>query len=170
MNPLSQIYNALKTVLKEKKYFLVFLSLSIVFFVLFIVIPLVTIPGNSLQFQLSIFSRENYILMTALAVLVGSTFTIQTYTARKQRALRKLLPPVLRSSVVSGASGIFGSIVGTASCASCLASLFGLIGIGTGGVFFVLDNQSYFLWGSILIMLTSLYFAVRKINKVCNSC
>lgn len=164
------VYSAIKKVLAEKTYLLLALLVAAFFFSVFIFIPLVSIPGNYLRFQLSIYSRENYILMTSLALLIGVTFTTQIYAARKQRALRKSLPLVLQGGALSSASGIFGSIVGTASCASCLASLFGLIGLGTGSVFFVIDKQNYFLWGSILIMLISLYFAARKIDAVCTSC
>lgn len=164
------VYFAIRKVLAEKIYLLLALFMAAFFFGVFIFIPLVTIPGNDLRFQLSIYSRENYILMTSLAILIGITFTMQIYTARKQLILRKSLPPVLQGAVLSGASGIFGSIVGTASCASCLASLFGFIGLGTGSVFFVLKNQSYFLFGAVVLMLISLYFAARKINRVCSSC
>lgn len=164
------IYSAIKKVLAEKIYLLLALFAAAFFFGVFIFIPLVTIPGNDLRFQLSIYSRENYILMISLALLVGVTFTTQLYAARQHRTLRKSLPPVLQSVMLSGASSIFGSIVGTASCASCLASLFGLIGLGTGSLFFVLENQSYFLLGAIALMLVSLYFAARKVNRLCSSC
>lgn len=163
------VYFAIKEVFTKRTYLLLALIMAAFFFSVFIFIPLVTIPGNDLRFQLSIYSRENYIFMTFLALLIGITFTMQIYAVRQQRALRKSLP-ILQGTVLSGASGIFGSVIGAASCASCLASLFGFIGLGTGSVFFVIDNQNYFLWGSILIMLVSLYFAAQKINKVCTSC
>lgn len=164
------VYSTTIKVLTEKIYIVFALMIAALFFGVFIFIPLVTIPGNDLRFQLSIYTRENYILMSFLAILVGVNFAMQIYATRKQRALRNSLPLALQGTVLSGASGIFGSIVGTASCASCLASLFGLIGLGTGSVFFVLKNQNYFMLGSILIMLISLYFSARKINRVCTSC
>lgn len=157
-------------VFTEKIYILLALLIATLFFGIFIFIPLVTIPGNDLRFQLSIYTLENYILMSFLALLVGITFAMQIYTVKKQQVLRKSSSPVLQGVALSGASGIFGSIVGTASCSLCLASLFGFIGLGTGGALFVLKNQNYFLWGSILIMLFSLYFTARRINKVCTSC
>lgn len=167
---LKLVYSATIKVFTEKIYIVLALIIAALFFGVFIFIPLVTIPGNDLQFQLSIYTRENYILMSFLAILVGVNFAMQIYAAKKQRVLRKSLPLTLQGTVLSGASGIFGSIVGTASCASCLASIFSLIGLGTGSVFFVLKNQNYFILGSILIMLVSLYFTARRINKVCDSC
>lgn len=164
------IYSAAIKVFAERIYLLLALLMTAFFFGVFIFIPLVTIPGNDLRFQLSIYTRENYVLMSFLAVLVGATFAMQIYAAKKQRMLRKSLPPALHSAALSGASGIFGSIVGTASCSLCLTSLFGFIGFGTGSILFVLQNQIYFLLGAIIAMLVSLYFTARKVVKICQKC
>jgi len=102
-------------------------------------------------------------------MLVGLNLALQVYSF-KQRGGTQKIPQSVMGGTVSGLSGIFGAVVGTAACASCLASLFGIIGLGTGSVFFVLKNQSYFLIGAIAVMLISLYFAARKINKICQSC
>lgn len=67
-------------------------------------------------------------------------------------------------------AGIFAAVVGTASCLSCLVALLGLVGLGVGSALFILKNQSYFLLGAIALMLISLYFAARKVDRVCNSC
>lgn len=165
---MENVYFAIRTVLQERKYLLIFLLSSIVFFALFIVIPLIAIPGNDLMFQLNIFRTRDYFLMIFLAALVGLNLALQVYTF-KQRRTQKATQSVA-GGAISGVSGIFGAIVGTAACASCLAALFGLIGLGTGSVFFVLKNQPYFLIGAIALMLISLYFTARKVNRVCNSC
>lgn len=168
MNPLQQIYLALKNVFKERKYFLIFLITAVIFFALFIIIPVFTIPGNDLAFQLSIFRKQDYFLMTFLALLVGLNLAFQVYIFKQQRTQNTAQS--VAGGAISGVSGIFGAIVGTAACASCLALLFGLIGLGTGSVFFVLKNQSYFLLGAVVLMVISIYFSSRKINKVCTSC
>lgn len=138
------------------------------FFALFIVIPLITIPGNDLMFQLKIFRISDYFLMIFLAILVGLNLALQVYSFKQKRA--RNITQSVAGGAISGVSGIFGAIVGTAACASCLASLFGLVGLGTGSLFFVLKNQQLFLFGAITFMLISLYFAARKVNKVCISC
>ena len=169
MNAFAQTYFAISTVLKKRNYVLLVLIVFIFFFGLFILIPLITIPGNDFWFQLSIFRTRDYILMAFLALLVGLNLALQTYNFKRKREAQKLSQSVM-GGTVSGLSGIFGAVVGTAACASCLASFFGLIGLGTGSVFFVLQNQSYFLLGAIALMIISLYFAARKVNKVCDSC
>lgn len=62
------------------------------------------------------------------------------------------------------------AIVGTAACASCLAFLFGIAGLGIGSVAFVLKYQTFFLFGSIALIVLSLYFTAGKVNKHCVSC
>ena len=160
-------FTAIQIVLKRPQYFFAFIFVAIIFFVLFIAIPVYTIPGNSFDFQLSIFRRQDYGLMIFLALLVGLNVVLQIYGWRQNK---KQTSQNLAQGTAAGAVGVFGAIVGTAACASCLASLFGLIGLGTGSVFFVLKNQPYFLIGAIVLMLVSLYIAAQKINKVCTSC
>ena len=164
-----QIYFAIKQIIKKPIYLFSGTGIAVAFFALFIAIPVLTIPGNNVAFQLSIFGTWDYALMIFLALLVGLNLTLQVYSFRQKQDAKKFSQSVV-SGTVSSLSGIFGTVVGTAACASCLASLFGLIGLGTGSVFFVLKNQSYFLLGAILLMLLSLYFVAQKINKVCNSC
>jgi len=166
---MKQIYLAAINVLKERNYFLTFVLIAILFFGFFIYIPIVTIPGNDLGFQLSIYSQRDYILMFLLAALVGLNFSFQIYSFKKQKEQRDLFKSTGQVAA-SGLSGAFGAIVGTAACASCLAFFFGLIGLGAGSVIFVLNNQIYFLVGAIIAILISLYFTSRKVNGVCESC
>jgi len=168
-NPVLQIYLATRKVLTSKSRVLIFAITTTAFFGLLIAIPFVTIPGNDLMFQLKIFRERDYFIMAFLAILVGLNVVFQIYNFQQKRE-QKNLAQSATAGATTGIMGIFAGVVGTAACASCLASLFGLIGLGTGSVFFVLQNQSYFLIGVIVLMLVSLYFATRKINQVCASC
>lgn len=165
-----QIYSAISKALKDRGSFLVCATSSIISLAIFIALPIVTVPGNTLFYQLKIFRAQDYFLMLSLSVLIGLNFALQVY-GMKQRKLRAVgVSQTVARGMMSGIIGMFGAMVGTATCASCLAFLFGLIGLGTGSVFFVLKHQIYFLGGSVLAMLISLYFAARKVNKICNAC
>jgi len=166
---MQQIILASQKVLKNSKYQLLFAVTTVVFFCFFILIPLVTIPGNDLKFQLGIFRTRDYVLMAFLAVLVGLNLALQVYSF-KQRGGTQKIPQSVMGGTVSGLSGIFGAVVGTAACASCLASLFAFFGIGFGGVVFVLNYRWYFVVGIAALMLIAIYLTARKINKVCTSC
>lgn len=166
---MQQTILAIRQVFRERRSYPAFGVTAIIFFGLFITIPVITIPGNNFLFQLSIFRSRDYLLMIFLALLVGFNFTFQMYIWRQRRTNQNLSQPVSLGTA-SGVLGIFGAIAGTAACASCLAVLFGLIGLGAGSVFFVLKNQSYFLFGTIALMLISFYYLAQKVNKACTSC
>jgi len=169
MDVFVQTYSAIMVVIKKWNYALLVFIAAMLFFGLFILIPVITIPGNSFQFQLSIFGTRDYVLMAFLAVLVGLNFALQIYSFAQRNKQQKFSQPAM-GGIAAGVSGVFGAVVGTAACASCLASLFGLIGLGTGSVFFVLQNQSYFLIGTIVLMLVLLYFGARRVKRICDSC
>jgi len=168
-NPVLQPCLAIRKVLASKGRVLIFAITTIAFFGLFIAIPLVTIPGNDLMFQLKIFRTRDYFIMAFLAMLVGLNVVFQIHTFQQKRE-KKNLAQSTTAGATTGIIGVFAGVVGTAACASCLASLFGLVGLGTGSVLFILKNQSYFLLGAIALMTVSLYFAAKKVNKTCDSC
>jgi len=138
-------------------------------FLLLVAIPLFTIPGNTIAFQLKIFTTQNYLLMAFLSVLAGLNLAFSWYDFAQQKKIGNASQSVA-GGAVSTIAGIFGAVVGTASCLGCLVALLGLVGLGVGSALFILKNQSYFLLGAMALMLVSLYFAARKINKVCQSC
>lgn len=165
---MKNVLAAIKIVLKNKKYLTLAFGIALVAFSVFVIIPVFTIPGNDILFQLSIFEPSDYILMVPLAVLIGITFSVQLYGIRNKRIGAKAGTGV--QVAASGASGIFAAILGSAFCLSCLAPLFALFGLGLGSVFFVLEYQPYFLVGAILFMLISLFMIAHRVNKTCETC
>lgn len=169
MSKPQQIYNAATQVFGERKYVFILLSFALFFFALFVFIPVATTPGNTFAFQLSIFRMQDYFLMILLALLVGLNFSMNIYAWRKRGQLANVSGFAV-GGATAGFGGAFAAIVGTATCASCLAFLFGIVGLGIGNVAFVLKYQTFFLLGAITLVVVSIYFSARKINKVCDSC
>lgn len=168
---MQQVYSAISKSLKDRRSFLVCTISAIISLAIFIALPVVTVPGNTLLYQLKIFRAQDYFLMLSLSILIGLHFALQVYGMKQQKIINTGgTPQVVAGGMMSGIIGMFGAMVGTATCASCLAFLFGLIGLGAGSVFFVLKHQIYFLGSSILAMLISVYFATRKVNKICDTC
>lgn len=165
---MNQIRFAISQTLKDAGSRDVLVISAFLLFAFLVVLPVFTIPGNTLQFQLETFRVQDYVLMLLLSLLAGLNFSLYWFAAKQNKT--DSTAQSIAGSMTSGAGGIFAAIVGTASCASCLAAAFALVGLGTGSVFFVLNNQSYFLLGSIALMLLSFYFAVRKVSRICTSC
>lgn len=138
-------------------------------FLSLIAFPLFTIPGNTLALQLTIFTAKDYLLMAFLSLLAGLNLALSWYGFAQQKKVGDVSQAVA-GGAVSTIAGIFGAVVATASCLGCLMALLGLVGLGVGSALFILKNQSYFLFGAIALMLVSLYFAARKVNRVCDSC
>lgn len=106
--------------------------------------------------------------MVFLALLVGLNFSMNIYEWKRRQSTN--ISKSAASGTVAGFGGAFAAIVGIATCTSCLAFLFGIVGPGIGSVAFVLKFQTLFLLGAIALVVISLYFTARKINKVCNLC
>ena len=166
---MQQIILAIRQVLKTKNYLFIFFVSAAVLFASLVAIPLFTIPGNFLALQLKIFTARDYLLMAFLSVLAGLNLALSWYGFTQQKKI-SVASQSVAGGAVSTIAGIFGAIVGTASCLGCLVALLGLVGLGVGSALFILKNQSYFLLGAIALMIVSLYFAARKVNRVCALC
>lgn len=169
LNVIYQMRFAIKKVLGIRKYLVIFFASAAALFVFLIVLPLFTIPGNTLAFQLKIFTSKDYLLMTFLSLFAGLNLSLFWYGFSQNKKASDASQAVA-GGAVSAIAGIFGVVVATASCLGCLMALLSVVGLGVGSALFILKNQSYFLLGAIALMVISLYFATRKVNKVCDSC
>lgn len=150
---------------KKSNYTILFVVLVFVMFALFTLTPVWTVAGNTLVYQLKIFTTRDYAVLLLLSGLSALFITMQAYAMR----LRKNVVG-LGETVGGGLGALFAGIAGTAFCASCLAPLFVIFGIGFGGVVFVLNYRWYFVVAITFLMLTAIYLTARKINRVCTSC
>lgn len=164
MSKLNVIAFAVKKSLKGTKYKSLFAAVSLFMFFLFVLIPTISIPGNTLLFQLSLFSPLDFSVTIFLSVLYAVFITMQVYAMRTQKKVTGVA-----TTTAGGAGALFAGISGTAFCASCLAPLFAFLGIGFGGVLFVLEYRLYFVLGITVLILIAIYFSARKVQKVCGN-
>jgi len=149
-NPITTIYNASKKVLKEK--LITFLLITIGMFAIFLLIPVISIPGNSIPFQFSIWKVKDYLVLIPMSLLISLLFTMQLYAFKLKKAGK---------CVVGGYSGVVAGVFGTASCASCVAAIFGFL--GAGAVFTLIQYQWYVVSIALALVLVSLFLAARDI-------
>ena len=164
---MKQILIAIKTIVSKKWYLFGFLALVPLMFLFFVYIPVKTIYGNSLEFQLSIFSTRDYILTTVFSILMSLFLVMQVFVIRNAMDRKSMLTSVTTGGV-GGYVGTVGAIFGTAACGSCLFAIVGFLGAST--VFTLLKYQWYVIGGAIVMLLVSIYFLSQKINGVCESC
>lgn len=164
---MKQVIIANKTVFSNKMYLLGFLALTPLIFYLFVLIPVKTIPFNTLQFQLSIFTGRDYALTILFSILLSIFLIMQVFVIRNRTSSKTVLSSITTGGV-GGYIAAVGAIFGTAACASCLFAILGFLGAST--VFTLLSYQWYVVSGAILVLLVSIYFLSKKVNGICESC
>ena len=163
-----QYVTAVKAVLGESlKYKLGFALGAVVIFVAYMFIPVWTIPGNSIEFQLSLLRIQDYILFSALSVVTALLTTMQIFLFVKNKETKSRLQVAGQRSV-SLSSAMFGGLLATAACSSCIAAILGFMGAGT--VFFVLDYQMYFVAVAFILVAIGIYYTARRVNGYCEDC
>jgi len=136
-----------------------------VMFVLFTLIPVWAVSGNTIATQLDIFRLQDYLIIALLSGLYALFVAMQVYAMRQRKRLGGV-----GTTVGGGIGALFAGVAGTAFCASCLAPLFAFFGIGFGGVIFVLQYRFYFVIGISILMVLAIYLTARKIQRVCDDC
>ena len=162
MNRLKLTFQGIKEVLKKPRYVLLFIGAFLVTMYLLILIPALSVPGNSFFLQLTLFAPLGWIVLSFISALYSLFMTMQMYVFFNNK---KILG--VGTSIGGGVSVLFAGVASSAFCVSCLAPLFALFGIGFGGVLFVLQYRFYFVVIIIVLMVISIYLTARKIKKVC---
>lgn len=155
---------AVKSILKNRNYLNSFVGLSLLLFTFMFLIPVYSIPGNTVKFQSVLYGFKDYLLLAVLAIFSSLVLVIQvgSFFQSKNNG---------GTTILSGAgifSGIFSSIFASATCGMCVGALFSFLGFGT--VLFLIESRWYILLGAFGLLLISLYMSSRKYNKGCEIC
>ncbi|MCH7492773.1 hypothetical protein IID19_04305 [Patescibacteria group bacterium] len=160
---LSFIPRAMRESLSHTKFKLIFIATLVLMTATLIIIPVLTVSGNTLRVQLDIFKPLDYFLLIFISSLYAVFITLQLYAFKVARSTA----PDIGKGAAGGVGAILAGVAGTAFCASCLAPLFGLLGIGLGGTLFVLQYRFYIVALVAILMLVAIYFTSKKITRVC---
>lgn len=164
---LNPIIYALREIFVHKRFLWTFLVLSAVIYWLLILIPVKSIPGNDLVFQLSLMTLKQHLLFIVLSILTSLSLTMNFYLWTHKKDA-KLTLSIFGQGGVGLLSGAIASIFGAVTCAACVSFIFGLLGVGA--VFFLLNYRFHIMVGAIIILVISLYFTSQKVLGVCKIC
>lgn len=168
---LTTIWFGIRKSLSSWQYQVLFILVFAAFFALFILLPSIFVSGGitnlsyTLEGVLDILQFQDYATITALSLLYALFIPMQVYAWQQKKEYT-----VIGTAVGGGVGTLFAGIAGTAFCASCLAPILGLFGIGFGGVLFILEYRLYLVIAIVLLMLVSIYYTARKIQRVCETC
>ncbi len=157
---------AIRKVLSLRTYRMLFGAVTVVFLLAYLLIPIFLVPGNSLSLQFFVLRPLDYVLFFVMSVVTALLVVMQVYVHRNTKKKRTLA--ALGEGGVSVYSALFAGLLATAACSSCIIGLVGFLGVGS--TFFILEYQTYFVLGAMLIVVVALFFAARRVNNDCSSC
>ncbi|MBI2675171.1 MAG: hypothetical protein HYX24_01835 [Candidatus Aenigmarchaeota archaeon] len=165
MQILQQLSWATAEVLKTRKYRTLAVAVAVAMLALYIMLPVVTIPGNDLALQLSATPPLGLFLMAVLAASMGLLIAMQLYIYKlaKSRATVEA-----GKGVATGFTSVVSAVFSTATCTSCIAAIFPFL--GSGAILFLVQHQWQMVSVTLGLVLLSLYFASRKVVRSCVSC
>lgn len=164
---MKEVILATKQLLHTPKSKLIFVIITLCFFIILVAMPVFLIPGNDILFQIKIYAARDWILLAVLAPLSAILMYLQFVVFKKTNS-RKDRTKSLGSVGAGGYSTVVAGLLATASCPSCVAGLFGFLGVG--GVLFITQYRWLFALGAIFVVLIALYFAARRYNNSCQTC
>ena len=135
----SEVNAALDAVFSEKKSMLVFALSTLAAGALYVLIPLATTPGFSIDYYLQIVPWYNYALLALFSLGFGLLFSMQYYifTNKASGGKKAVGYGGILSVVVAGAYS-------TAACSACVSTLFSVFGFG--GVLFLTSYRTQLLF------------------------
>jgi hypothetical protein len=145
---------AFRKVFLRKENAVVALASALFFAVFFLVIPVLTIPGNSVEFWLAVTPWWGFLLLFFYSLSMGVLVAMMVHTLR-QGALAGL-----------GVAPAFGSgVFSTVACAGCVGGVFSFLGAGTA----LFLSKYYFplLFVGLGLTIHSVYSFSKRVNGVC---
>lgn len=143
-----------------------FVLLALLFYLLYLVLPVLLIPGNYLGLQLQILRLSDHVQFVFLAVVTALLILMQVYLLRRTRRAEQAA--AVGRGGVGVWSAIFGGLLASAACSSCIAAILGFL--GAGSVFFIVDHRSYFVASSFAVVVVALLLTARRIQGYCERC
>lgn len=167
--PINQMKNRLNNIrlacchaLRTKRDWFWFVILTAGFFVLFVMIPVWTTPGDSFLFHLSILDPEVYVLMISLSVLNAMVLMFHRHIRRVQKT------SVTAGQVSSGLGAVASGLIATIGCGACYSGVLAVFGL-TGTVF-VVEHRWWFAALAGFLAIWAIDSAAQKIVGGCNKC
>lgn len=158
----STVHEALKTVFFNRAYVAGFVLASLAVFGAYVALPVLIIPGNSLELYLSNTSWPELAILAALAVLTGVLLSLNWF------AYRKSLAEKTGVGSFHAATSMLTSMFVSAKCPLCLAAVFGFL--GSGALFFLADNRLPIGLAGTALLIGSIYFSSERVIVKCNQC
>ena len=159
----ARIVRAGVRVLRDPRYAALALFGTVLFLVLYLGVPALFVPGETLPFELTHFTTLGGGALVLLALMSGALFTLEVYAFRISRAVA---PSAVGESGAGLVASLLGGILAAASCGCGAGILLGAIGLG-GGALFVVAHQTAIIVAMLAIVTVGLYYSARRAAGIC---
>ncbi len=160
------MFSASAAVFRERIYQGIVAVSVLVFFGMYLLVPVWLIPGDTFALEFAQMKIFNYGLLFALALMTGALLALEFFAFRRSRI--QGFRAVSKSGVGVAAS-LAGGILTVASCGCGTGILLGVLGLG-GGAFFVAANQTAIAAVMLAVVAVGLYFSARRAAGICATC
>ncbi len=171
LHKLMDVWQSIKLVLKSRRHLTIMFFSSALMSIFAILIPTLTIPGNTLGFQISLLNLPSIALIIVFSILFGLSMSMNVYAISSNRAR---MASMAGREASTGIVSMIGAMFSGPLCASCIATILGLFGLGSATTLSIttilFSYRTEILVLSLILIITSIYFAGRRINKICEKC
>jgi len=163
VHTLPLIINGTGQALRSTRRKFVLLGLTLLIFAVLFFIPIFTIQGNSLAFQLSITRWTDAAILLLLSSLLSLVIVLQIELRRCGKACHASTVSMAGTGLVGTA---FAGLLATAACSSCIVGVLGFIGIGSAVAFVLLDYRWYIVWAVIVLSVLFIILTAKSIGRI----
>ncbi len=155
--------DAIVLMLKSKRQLTIAILAAISMLIVALFIPILTIPGNTIDFQLSLVTWDYALFLIIFSVLFGLSIGLHAYPSSNSDS------SLIGKGSGAGFAGILGTLFAGKLCPVCLSTILGMIGMG-GSALFLFSYRNEILIASAAILLLSIYLGAKKAARVCSNC
>lgn len=167
MHKITSTREAIQLTLKSRKHLLLTIAFILIMMGLAVYVPSVITPGNTIEFQISLLTFNDALIMLLFSFLVGLSMGMHIYAAD---ILKTNNTAMILEETSTGIVGMLSTMLSGPLCVSCLVTIFSLIGLGAGSALFVLEHRTKIQLVSLVLISASIYIAGKRINRNCELC
>lgn len=168
MKSLHIINLAIKTILSKWTYRVALAVLSILLVTLYISIPVATIPGNTLSFQMGLYTPIEFVLFALLSLTTSLLILLQIFIFSHLHE-QKQKGRVIAQGGAGILSGIFAGILTSITCVPCVIGFLGIFG-SLSTIIIISEYQAYFAFAALLIVIWGIYYTSLSVTGRCKTC
>ena len=134
-------------------------------FLLLVMIPVWSTPGNDFFFQLHLLQWHGVALLAVLSLSNGLLLAMQL-AIRHKRKQSSAAKKVAKATTLGGI--LAGSFASAIACAACYSSILSVLGFGATA--FLVKYRFVIGLAALAVTLAAIHYSARRLNNACAVC